>query len=211
MAIRDCAVIAIDGSHASGKTTLIHALTSHYRERGIHVTCTGEPARTSPFIEEIVIYDRGNFDLETELDLFGAHLTEQLRAARHHTLLIADKTIVNVLTYARVFLPASPGTREARVLDAMENMCEALADLWDIVFCCRDTYSPQQPGDDFRNKVSGYQATIDQMLIDTYARVGIRVIEVPRGLSTAERVSWIAAQLTELGIPAERPRPGTAS
>ncbi|WP_433227551.1 hypothetical protein [Actinomadura formosensis] len=50
MPIRNCAVIAVEGPHASGKTTLVHALTSHYREQGIHVTATGEAARHSPFM-----------------------------------------------------------------------------------------------------------------------------------------------------------------
>jgi thymidylate kinase len=45
-------LVAIEGTHASGKTTLVHALTAHYRERGVLVDCTAEPARTSPFIEE---------------------------------------------------------------------------------------------------------------------------------------------------------------
>jgi thymidylate kinase len=49
MPIRDTRVVAIEGTHASGKTTLVHALVSRYRENGIHVTCTGEPARSSPF------------------------------------------------------------------------------------------------------------------------------------------------------------------
>ena len=83
VAVRDCLLVAIEGTHASGKTTLIHALVAHYRARGVLVDCTGEPARTSPLIEEIVIHGRGSFDLPTEVDLFAAQLTEQLRAARH--------------------------------------------------------------------------------------------------------------------------------
>jgi hypothetical protein len=34
--LRDCVVLAIEGTHASGKTTLTHALATYYRERGIH-------------------------------------------------------------------------------------------------------------------------------------------------------------------------------
>jgi thymidylate kinase len=98
--IRDCTVIAVEGTHASGKTTLVHALVSHYRERGVHVTCTEEPARTSPFMEDIVLRGLGTFDLAAELDAFAAMLTVQLRAARHHAVLIADKTTLNVVAYA---------------------------------------------------------------------------------------------------------------
>jgi len=79
--MRKCAVLAVEGTHASGKTTLTHTLAAHYREQGIHVATVEEPARRSPF-EEIVVHGRGQFDLETEADLFGAQLSAQLRAAR---------------------------------------------------------------------------------------------------------------------------------
>ena len=104
--MRDCTVLAIEGTHASGKTTLTHALAAYYRERGIHVATVEEPARHSPFIEEIVVHGRGQFDLETEADLFGAQLSAQLRAARQHTMIICDKTIANVLAYAWLVLAA---------------------------------------------------------------------------------------------------------
>jgi thymidylate kinase len=109
--LRDCIVIAIEGTHASGKTTLTHALAAHYREQGIHVATVEEPARHSPFIEEIVVHGKGQFDLETEVDLFGAMLSAQLRAARQHTMIIADKTIANVMAYAWIVLQTPPGSR----------------------------------------------------------------------------------------------------
>ncbi|MCT2280774.1 hypothetical protein M3G91_24455 [Micromonospora chalcea] len=58
MTIRTCVVVSIEGTHAAGKTTLVHALTAHYRARGVLVACTPEPARTSPFIEETVIHGK---------------------------------------------------------------------------------------------------------------------------------------------------------
>ena len=35
--LRDCVVIAVEGTHASGKTTLTRALAAHYREQEICV------------------------------------------------------------------------------------------------------------------------------------------------------------------------------
>jgi thymidylate kinase len=125
--LRDCVVLAIEGTHASGKTTLAHALTAYYRERGIHVAVVEEPARHSPFIEEIVVHGKGQFDLETEVDLFAAQLSAQLRAARNHKMIIADKTIANVMAYAQLVLQIQPGSREAAVLDAMKTFCQAWA------------------------------------------------------------------------------------
>ncbi len=106
--LRDCVVLAVEGTHASGKTTLALALAAYYRERGIHVAVVEEPARHSPFIEEIVVHGKGQLDLETEVDLFAAQLSAQLRAARNHKMIIADKTIANVMAYARLVLQTSP-------------------------------------------------------------------------------------------------------
>jgi thymidylate kinase len=64
---------------------------AYYRERGIHVGTVEEPARSSPFIEEIVVHGKGTFDLETEVDLFAAQLSAQLRAARQHAMIICDR------------------------------------------------------------------------------------------------------------------------
>jgi hypothetical protein len=149
--LRDCIVLAIEGTHASGKTTLTHALAAHYRERGIHVATVEEPARNSPFIEEIVVHGKGTFDLETEVDLLAAQLSAQLRAARQHTMIIADKTIANVMAYAWLVLQTPPGSREAtscRV--ASDNTtwppCAAAA-----IRAARCTSSPTYPSPSYRS------------------------------------------------------------
>jgi predicted ATPase len=193
MPIRDCTVIAIEGTHASGKTTLVHALTSRLRELSIHAECTGEPARYSPFVEEIVLYGQGGFDLAAELDLFAAQLSTQLRAARHHAVLVTDKTLANVVAYARLLLPAS---NEATV-QAMTQLCRSVSGIYDAVFYCADTFNPRQPGDAFRGKVADQQADIDAVLRTTCADTGIRLTELPLRLSTASRVDWILQRLAE--------------
>jgi hypothetical protein len=198
MTIRDCQTIAIDGTHASGKTTLIHALTAHYRRRGVNVAAMGEPARSSPFMEEIVIYGRGVFDLAAEVDVFAAHLQFHLRTARNHQLLIVDKTIVNVLAYARMLLDVAPGSRDAAVLDAMEHFCRVWAPTYDLVFFTHDRYS--QPSDGFRAKVSGLQDKAATTLRELYDRLGVPVLDVPAGLETDQRVEWITRRVAEAGL-----------
>ncbi len=68
MSLRGCTVIAIEGTHAAGKTTLVHALAAAYGLRGVHVGTVEDPARSSPLIDEIVIQGRGDFDLAVEVD-----------------------------------------------------------------------------------------------------------------------------------------------
>lgn len=198
MTIRDCRTIAIDGTHASGKTTLIHALTARYRRQGVNVAAMGEPARTSPFMEEIVIHGRGTFDLAAEVDVFAAHLQLHLRTARHHQLLIADKTIINVLAYARMLLNVEPGSLEATVLDAMETFCRAWAPTYDLVFFTHDHY--QQPSDGFRAKVADLQDTAATTLHELYDRLGVPVLDIPTGLETEQRVDWITRRVAETGL-----------
>jgi predicted ATPase len=188
MALRGCKVIAVEGTHASGKTTLVHALTAAYRQCGVHVACTDEVARTSPFIEEIVIQGQGAFDLETEVDLFAAQLTTQLRASRHHALLVCDKTVANVLAYARLVLSAPAGSREAEVVAAMEAFCRAWAPTYDAVFYCSDRYDARQGGDPFRVKVEDLQDATDRMLREACAEAHLPLIELPTGLTTEGRV-----------------------
>jgi len=198
--IRDCAVVAIEGTHASGKTTLTYALAARFREQGIHVATVEEPARHSPFIEEIVVHGHGQFDLAAEADLFGAQLSAQLRAARQHAMIIADKTIANVLAYARLVLPDMPGSREAGVLAAMEGFCRAWAPFYDVVFYCCDSFSQQQDGDPYRARVLDLQPAADRVVRQTCAAVGQKVIDIPPGMTTAERVDWITARMAKLKI-----------
>jgi predicted ATPase len=198
--LRDCVVLAIEGTHASGKTTLTHALAAYYRECGVHVATVEEPARSSPFIEEIVVHGKGTFDLETEVDLFAAQLSAQLRAARQHTMIICDKTIANVLAYARLVLEASPRSQTAASLAAMEEFCRAWAGTYDAVFYCCDRFGQRQTGDPYRAKVIDLQPAADQVVRATCTAVGQRIIDIPPNMTTSRRVLWIADQVTRLAV-----------
>ncbi|WP_018639384.1 AAA family ATPase [Parafrankia elaeagni] len=198
--LRNCLVVAVEGTHASGKTTLTHALAAYYRERGVHVACVPEPARNSPFIEEIVVHGRGEFDVECEVDLFAAQLTSLLRTARQHTMVIADKTIANVLAYAWLVLPGGPEGPHAPVLRAMETFCRAWAPVYDAVFYCTDKFDQQQLGDPYRSRVLDIQPAADRVVRSICATVGQRIYDIPPNMPTSARVGWIAEQLTALGL-----------
>jgi hypothetical protein len=197
MPIRDCIVVAVEGTHASGKTTLMHALTSYYRERGLHANCIGEAARNSPFIEEIVLHGKGEFDLVAELDTFAQQFTDQLRAAGHYDLLITDKTPLNVVAYARLLLPE----KDSSVVDAMLQLCTATTTLYDAVLYTSDAYDPRQPGDAWRAKVAPQQAQVDRILRELAAQAAMTLIDIPQGFTTMKRVRWTSARLASLGLP----------
>ncbi|MFI2212467.1 AAA family ATPase [Streptomyces sp. NPDC020141] len=192
MPIRDCTVIAIEGTQAAGKTTLAHALTAHLREQSVNAQCAGEPARSSPF--------RGDFDLVAELDLFAQHFTAALRAARHQQLLITDKTPANVLALARLVLDTSE-PRTVTVLAACDALCRAwMPGAYDVILYCRDRYDQQAGGDRMRERVLSLQEDADFAIHTACAATGVPILEVPTGMSTAERVQWIAKRVNHRGL-----------
>ncbi|WP_351234598.1 hypothetical protein [Streptomyces sp. NPDC002133] len=88
---------------------------------------------------EVVLHGKGHFDLVAEVDLFAQQLTVPLRAARHHQVLITDKTPANVLALASLVLDtAEPQT--ATMLSAMRTLC-------------RDKFDQEAGGDRMREKV----------------------------------------------------------
>ena len=198
--IRDCTVLAIEGTQASGKTTLVHALTAHFRELGINVACTGEPARTSPFIEEIVLHNTGAFDLVTELDLYAAQISAQLRMARHHALLITDKTVMNVPAYARLVLDGKDPQIKA-VLDALDALSAAWApSAYDAVICTQDLFGQGNGGDRYRGKVMDLQGAVDRSVRQACTDAGVRMLDLPGGLDTASRVRWVDDAVRKCGV-----------
>ncbi|WP_412102760.1 hypothetical protein [Plantactinospora sp. KLBMP9567] len=104
---------------------------------------------------------------------------------------------MNVLAYARMVLPATPGSHAAAVLDAMAGFCPAWAPVtYDAVFYLPDHYHHRS--DPMRAKVAHLQAETAQAVRDTCADVGLPLVDVPAGLDTARRVAWIARRVDPL-------------
>lgn len=196
MSVHDCLVLGIEGSHAAGKTTLVHALVSHLRESGVHATATLEVARTSPFIEDIVLRGQGDFDAVAELDLFAGHIVELLRASRHQQVLVADKTFCNVIGYSRVVLPR----KDRYLIEAMLGFARANSQLYDLVFFCQDQYSPQETTDRLRAKVAGREAVFREAVWRACQDTGVETVRLPRSLATFDRVDWILNEIHGRGL-----------
>lgn len=199
MTVRDCVVVAVEGAQASGKTTLALALVAHCRENGINAGYAGEAARVSPFIDEIVLHGVGTFDVVAEADLFGAQLSAQLRAARGHQLLVADKTIMNVPAHVRALLDMSD-VRMADICMAMETFCRAMRSMYDAVVYCADEFRQDLVADPLRSKVVAHRKDIDVQLREVLQQVGTEVMLLPLDLPTPARVHWTSDQLETRGL-----------
>ncbi len=151
-------------------------------------------------MEDIVLHREGNFDLVAELDLFAQHFTVPLRAARHHQVLITDKTPANVLALAGLVLdPTEPGT--ASVLAAAKAMCRAWMPIaYDAVVYCRDRYDQKAGGDRMRQKVLNIQDESDTAIYEACHATGVPMLEMPTGLTAAERVQWTVERVGDMGL-----------
>lgn len=59
MTLRSARLVTFDGTHASGKTTLLYAVAALLRRQGVYVGVLGEPARQSPFVDDELIHKSG--------------------------------------------------------------------------------------------------------------------------------------------------------
>ena len=97
-------------------------------------------------------------------------------------------------------LETPPRSRTAVTLDAMNTFCQAWAGAYDAVLYCCDRFSQYQHGDPYRAKVLDLQSAANRVVRSTCASTGQNVIDIPPGMTTSERVRWIAARLAKLGI-----------
>jgi hypothetical protein len=84
----------------------------------------------------------------------------------------------------------------------MEAFCRAWAHVYDAVFYCCDRFDQHQTGDPYRAKVLDMQPAADRHVRYTCAHVGQHVVDIPPGMTTDDRVRWIAARVAKLGITA---------
>jgi predicted ATPase len=190
VSIYGCAVLAIDGTHSAGKTTLAIALTEYYRASGIDAAYVCDPARDSPLVAHVVADPNKAFDLLIEVDLLAATITNQIRAAHHRALLVTDKTVANVLAYARLFL--TEPEQHAGVFLVATQLCHVWQP-YDLVVRCTDHFAIDLATDPYRAKVTQLQDDADHVVRDALTEVGYPVIDLPMGMSTFERIAWITA------------------
>lgn len=90
-------LIAVTGTHGSGKTTLTYLLAAHYKSKGKNVKLIQEVARNCPFpINE-------NMTRETAIWIYHEHSKKELEALRDHEIVICDRTYFDSIIYAKYF------------------------------------------------------------------------------------------------------------
>lgn len=198
-----CRLIAIEGTHGTGKTTLAHALTARLKREHHNAGQAGESARESPFVETVVVHGRGAMDISAELHIFASQIVREQLLARHLELLVCDKSVVNVLAYARLVLTGDdPAT--ARLLAAMRDFCHAYVPLYDIAFLVSDRYELGGTDDPYRPRDGRLRDAVETELLSACDQVGLPLARVPAGVGLERQVDWVHGRLDRAGLLAPR-------
>jgi nicotinamide riboside kinase len=201
--IRSCSLIAIDGPQGSGKTTLVHALAAHLRERSIRVAASGEATRASVYFEDALL--RGDpLDINVELHILGSLVKAEHEAARHHELVICDRSALNIAAYSQL-LVGGGGPESNSLLEAISRFCTSYGALYDLVAYLEDCYDLAFDSDPFRPLTTGKSGVAspveaDRALREAYERARIKVCLAPMGMTISEKVGWLASQLVQRDI-----------
>ena len=183
-------LIEFDGTHASGKTTLKYLIAAKLKEIGINCVVLPEPARNSVLVDDVVLRNKGNFDIPLEVDLIMNHISLCIRGARDGDIILSDRTPVNVLAYTKLLVDSSD-EMESGLLERCESLVEKWIEFYDLVFYCQDFYQADISKDNLRSKVVGIQSDVDSETRNQYDRFGCNLQFISKGLSSEEKANFV--------------------
>ncbi len=188
--IKEKFLIAFDGTHASGKTTLKYQVAARLKERGVNCVVLPEPARRSPLIDDVVLREVDSFDIPLEIDLIMNHISQCIRGTRDGEIILSDRTPVNVLAYTELLIPK----KNKLEIDLLKK-CRALIETWimfyDLIFYCQDYYIADITKDNRRSKVVGIQKEVDIETKKQYNQFGCEIQFIPEGLSLDKKADFV--------------------
>lgn len=198
MTIGRTAVVAIEGPHGSGKTTLMHAAVAHLRAKGVSAVDVPESARSSPFFQAAFLYDGPAIDEWAELHLLGDQISAELQRSRLADVIIVDRTVANVSAYWKVRFPDGSPQMKDLFAAADRFIQEYAQQVYDLVLILSDDFSQER--DELRDSDPGFRQLVERQLRIDLEPLGKTVVLVPRGLSQAGRVAFLDKEMTIKGL-----------
>jgi len=192
--IRNKLLIAFDGTHAAGKTTLIYSVASRIKELGVNCEVLIEPARNSPTADAILLYNQGSFDMPAQLELFAMHIVQCVRATKDGSLIISDRTPISTMAYNEMLL-ADKTKHEEDLIKVAESFTNVWTAYYDIVFYCQDYFTSTQDDDKIRRGDDEFQRILDTRTRQLYERAEANIVYIPKGLSLPERTDFVLEEL----------------
>ena len=188
--IKDCLLIAFDGSHASGKTTLKYLVAAKLKEMGLNCVVLSEPARNNPLVDDVVLRNHEEFDIPLEVDLLMTHISSCIRGTRNGNVILSDRTPANVIAYTNLLVK----TKDDKELEFWKK-CVGLVEGWmkfyDLIFYCQDFYTEKENQDKMRSKVVGMQQSVDLETRKQYEKFNYNLQYIPRGLTLEEKADLV--------------------
>lgn len=198
LAIRTTPVVAIEGAHGSGKTTLTHSVVATLRAQGVDATDVPESARLSPFFEAAFLYNGYLLDEWAELHLLGDQIAAEQVRARNCGLLVADRTVLNVISYWKVRFPNNILMERGVFLAARKFLLAYCRNVYDVIFLSDDSYSNST--DPIRETDEDFRCAVKAQIDEDLAELDVDMVRIPKGLSTGERSFFICEAIEAHGL-----------
>jgi thymidylate kinase len=150
-------LIAITGTHGTGKTTLSFQLAAEYKKLGANVKIIQEVARSCPFPLN------ADMTVETAHWIYYEHSKKELEACRDHDVVICDRTSFDSFVYAECLdLDINIGLKDC----ALSHLYD-----YDLVYFIRP--DKEINPDNVRSVDPDFQYKIDRLFEHHYYKVPV--------------------------------------
>lgn len=181
--------IAIVGAQGSGKSALAYETIAELKRCNVHAGLATEGARESPYLIA------GELVPEAEIDIFAKQLEAEVRALRTYEVVIADRSIFDVIMYSRLFFP-NPAEQHKNYFEAMESFGKHWVSSYAAVYRMTTLYNPSLTNDPQRPRDIGLQRKAHEMLKEVLEEFGVEYEDVP----STEQARFVIERLKERGI-----------
>lgn len=185
-------IIAIEGTHGTGKTTLTYALASELTANGHPTKVVSEVVRRSPWFQEALRSD-GMVEPHALLHLFADQLRLEIAATMHETThVILDRTVFSCLGY---WVLRSKEPEESMTLRACRSVAHVHGKHYDHVVYCGDRYPLAEMHDPLRDKDEAFRERADNEIRAAIDLGNVMRSDLPTGLIVARKVKWVTDML----------------
>jgi hypothetical protein len=186
-------LIAVEGTHCAGKTTLATTLCARLLEDGHRAGLVAEVVRDNHAIIDL-IHRGAPFTLDSQIQLAAHHLHTEATRLTGHDIVVTDRSALNVLAYLAAQDMTNGAPEDHALADAFAGFLNRYSSRYTLVLHCQDQY-PIDAADPLRSGTASWQATVARSLDAVLAAAPCPVVPVPTGLATSERVAFAVHHL----------------
>lgn len=190
-------LIAVEGTHCTGKSTFATALAAALLDLGWRVGLVGEVVR-----ENLAIVDHvrsaTTFTLESQIQLAAHHLHAEATSAVGHEIVVTDRSVLNVLGYLDAQDMTGHDPDAADLAHTFRAFVTHATRRYQAIFFLHDHF-PIDRSDPLRSGTHRWQTQVHTGLEAALGGARCPVHHVPTGLTTTDRVAFAITTLREKG------------